>query len=414
MVRAEDVLPVIAYSAEIFEFVEASFIWGYPFEELEDFKMTLDLAGRVSQWAPKVNVQLHRLSPLPNSPIYKEYPGPLLEPDPRDKPWLLLPAVLLEPEAAAIGRLVRAAPDVYPGFFTLPTPEEGEKRLMGMVKRTLDRTIGATLFDPDTARLLDEEAPESERGALRSRDGLDWTHRSRPGDQLLRPDPTTTTGRGLRASGRRSRALTRQGAESMSDSLCEDRPCVFIGPSLPLDEARLLIDADFRPPVRRGDLAALDPARLVVIIDGEFHQSFSVSPNEILRLLDLGGTVVGASSMGALRAAELADFGMIGLGWVFAAYYEGVIVGDDEVALAYCPFGLQALTVPVVNVRHWLGRIESAGLIDAVASARALRRARQVFYADRTPEAPQRGGRHGARTGTLRRSGVQASLKSTT
>jgi anaerobic magnesium-protoporphyrin IX monomethyl ester cyclase len=164
MVRAEDVEPVIAYSAEIFESVEASFIWGYPFEELEDFKMTLDLAGRVSRWAPKVNVQLHRLSPLPNSPIYKEYPSPLLEPDPRDKPWLLLPAVLLEPQAAAIGRLVRAAPDVYPGFFTLPTPEEGEKRrLMGMVKRTLDRTIGATLFDPETARLMDEEAPESSR-----------------------------------------------------------------------------------------------------------------------------------------------------------------------------------------------------------------------------------------------------------
>ena len=86
----------------------------------------------------------------------------------------------------------------------------------------------------------------------------------------------------------------------MSQGLWEERPCVFIGPSLPLDEARLLIDADFRPPVRRGDLATLDPARLVVIIDGEFHQSFSVSPNEILRLLDLGGTVVGASSMGAL------------------------------------------------------------------------------------------------------------------
>ena len=26
-----------------------------------------------------------------------------------------------------------------------------------------DRTIGATVFDPETARLLDEEAPESER-----------------------------------------------------------------------------------------------------------------------------------------------------------------------------------------------------------------------------------------------------------
>lgn len=164
MVRAEDVAPVIEYCAQIFEIVEASFIWGYPFEELDDFQMTLDLAAAVSRWAPKVNVQLHRLSPLPNSPIYREYPGPLLEPDPRDKPWLLLPAVLLEPEASAIGQLIRSAPDVYPGFFTLPTPAEEEKRrLMARVKRTLDRTIGATLFDPETARLLDEEAPAVER-----------------------------------------------------------------------------------------------------------------------------------------------------------------------------------------------------------------------------------------------------------
>lgn len=164
MVRAESVEPVIEYSAEVFDFVEASFIWGYPFEDLDDFRMTLDLAARVSRWAPRVNVQLHRLSPLPNSPIYREYPSPLLEPDPQDRPWLLLPAVLLEPRAEEIGRLVRAAPDVYPGFFTLPTPDEAEKRrLMGKIKRTLDRTIGATLFDPETARLLDEDAPEVER-----------------------------------------------------------------------------------------------------------------------------------------------------------------------------------------------------------------------------------------------------------
>ncbi len=166
----------------------------------------------------------------------------------------------------------------------------------------------------------------------------------------------------------------------------DTRPCVFIGPSLDLDEARSLIDADFRPPVRRGDLADLGPDRVVAIIDGEFHQNYSVSPKEILGLLDLGATVVGASSMGALRAAELAEFGMVGLGWVFAAYRGGRIVGDDEVAVSYCPFSLQALTVPLVNVRHWLGRVESAGLIDVASSARVLRRARQIFYADRTPE----------------------------
>ncbi len=172
----------------------------------------------------------------------------------------------------------------------------------------------------------------------------------------------------------------------MSSEAPDDRPCVFLGPSLPRDQARSLIDAEFRPPIRRGDLAALDPRRVVVILDGEFDQSFAVSPKEILRLLDLGTTVVGAASMGAIRAAELAEVGMTGLGWVFSAYREGRIVGDDEVALRFCPFGLHALTVPLVNVRRWLGRLEEAELIDALTSARVLRRARQVFFADRTPE----------------------------
>ena len=54
--------------------------------------------------------------------------------------------------------------------------------------------------------------------------------------------------------------------------------------------------------MRRGDLLECSPGRMVVIIDGEFGQKFSVSPKEILRLLDQRTCVIGASSMGALRA----------------------------------------------------------------------------------------------------------------
>src|SRR5260221_260127 len=78
-------------------------------------------------------------------------------------------------------------------------------------------------------------------------------------------------------------------------------PIVYLGPSLPREEAEGLIQADFRPPVRRGDLATIEAGRTVVILDGEFDQSFPVSPKEILRLLDAGSTVMGAASMCALR-----------------------------------------------------------------------------------------------------------------
>ena len=95
-VRAEQVVPVLKLSAQYFDTIEASFIWGYPFETADDFARTMDLAGQAALLAPKVNVQLHMLSPLPLSPIYREFTGELLEPEPEDRRWLLLPALQAE------------------------------------------------------------------------------------------------------------------------------------------------------------------------------------------------------------------------------------------------------------------------------------------------------------------------------
>src|SRR4051794_11249106 len=113
------------------------------------------------------------------------------------------------------------------------------------------------------------------------------------------------------------------------------RPVVFLGPSLPREDAERLLDGEYRRPIRRGDLADVPAGSPVLIIDGEFDQSFSVSPREILAQLDRGTAVFGASSMGALRAAELAPCGMQGIGWVFESYRSGRIAGDDEVALTF-------------------------------------------------------------------------------
>ena len=53
--------------------------------------------------------------------------------------------------------------------------------------------------------------------------------------------------------------------------------------------------------------------------------------------MEEGIQVLGASSMGALRAAELHGFGMIGYGTIFEWYRDGLIDGDDEVALWHEP-----------------------------------------------------------------------------
>ena len=158
---------------------------------------------------------------------------------------------------------------------------------------------------------------------------------------------------------------------------------MYLGPSLPLTAAHSLLDADYRPPVRRGDL----PARYegtIVIIDGEFGQSLAVSPKEILRLLDGGTRVVGAASMGALRAAELHSLGMEGRGWVFAAYRSGEVIRDDDVAVTYRAGDYRTLTVPLINVRYWLEGLRASDEIDAELASAMLRSAGRIFFADRT------------------------------
>lgn len=136
---------------------------------------------------------------------------------------------------------------------------------------------------------------------------------------------------------------------------------VFLGPSLALAEAARLLPARFRPPARQGDvLAALRAgARRIALLDGTFEAHPAVWHKEILAALSEGVAVHGAASMGALRAAELAAFGMAGHGRVFAAYREGRVQDDGEVALLHGPaeLGFPALTLPLVTLRARIGAV---------------------------------------------------------
>jgi len=141
---------------------------------------------------------------------------------------------------------------------------------------------------------------------------------------------------------------------------------VFLGPSLPVDEAKEILSADYFPPVKRGNLAStvLNKYQIVAIIDGEFGQSLSVSVIEIRQLLDRGLEVWGASSMGALRAVECGQLGMQGVGWVFKQYKDALLDADDEVALFFNPITLKPLTVPKVNIRWMIVCALQEALID--------------------------------------------------
>jgi hypothetical protein len=116
------------------------------------------------------------------------------------------------------------------------------------------------------------------------------------------------------------------------------RVIVTAGPTLPAAMVRAILPyATVSGPVAADEVLhwGLSRGDVLVIIDGLFLQSRAVRHKELLALLDRGVIVVGAASMGALRAAELADFGMVGVGQVFRAFRSGRIVGDDEVALLH-------------------------------------------------------------------------------
>src|SRR5687767_14609932 len=149
---------------------------------------------------------------------------------------------------------------------------------------------------------------------------------------------------------------------------------VFTGPTLPADAARRELDAIYLPPVSQGDVyrACAKRPKAIAIIDGYFERVPSVWHKEILWAMSQGIHVYGASSMGALRAAELETFGMIGIGKIFSDYRDGVLEDDDEVAVIHGPEedGFPAFSEAMVNIRATLNRAVESKVIDAQDNTR--------------------------------------------
>jgi hypothetical protein len=165
-----------------------------------------------------------------------------------------------------------------------------------------------------------------------------------------------------------------------------DKTVLFIGTSVLAHEIPGSTEFEIHPPVKRGDLEKLQlsEADSVIIVDGEFGQNLSVSPKEILKLLERNITVYGASSMGALRAVELNMYGMIGSGWVYRAYQSGAVTRDDEVALLYHPANYTPLTVPLINIRYWLSKLLEIKALTALQANKILHRLGKLYFGDRS------------------------------
>ena len=137
---------------------------------------------------------------------------------------------------------------------------------------------------------------------------------------------------------------------------------VFVGPSWPALRDAPPAGIAPRPPARCGDVVAAVEAGAAALglIDGIFETGPSVWHKELLYALECGVTVVGGASLGALRAAELAPFGMVGVGRAFDGYHRGALLRDDAVMVLHAPaeFGWRPLTIGLPDMLDTIEAVE--------------------------------------------------------
>jgi hypothetical protein len=160
---------------------------------------------------------------------------------------------------------------------------------------------------------------------------------------------------------------------------------IFIGPSLPKAQVQKLVpDALVLAPAEQGDLdfaARQLGAEVIAFIDGVHRNKLPNWHSEILSALENGTRILGAASMGALRAVECHPWGAEYFGEIANWYASGKIDGDDEVCLIHddAP-GYEARSVPLVNVRATL---ICCGFPQK-RKREILEAAKSIFYPDRT------------------------------
>lgn len=163
---------------------------------------------------------------------------------------------------------------------------------------------------------------------------------------------------------------------------------VFLGPTLRVAEAKQIADAVYLPPAAQGAIVQAVrryAPRAILLIDGVFQSEPAVRHKEILWAIDQGVAVLGAASMGALRAAELHGHGMIGVGLIYRWYRRWQAAPDDAVAVVHTPpeLGSEPLTVALIDLLMTLRRAERHGGLAAGQRTHLEEAARGLNFRDR-------------------------------
>jgi hypothetical protein len=166
------------------------------------------------------------------------------------------------------------------------------------------------------------------------------------------------------------------------------KPIIFLGPSLSHEKARkILPEAEFRPPAKKGDLlrlAASSDVSMVGLVDGVFLQDYPPTPIEVYQLARREGVLLaGAASLGALRAVELEKFGVVGIGRVFDLYKTGRIDADDEVAVTFADGDFHLQSEAMVDIRYNLFLAHKKGIISKDTKKALAKVAKGTYFPHR-------------------------------
>jgi hypothetical protein len=170
--------------------------------------------------------------------------------------------------------------------------------------------------------------------------------------------------------------------------MVRSKPVIFLGPSLSKEKAGTILDADYRPPAKKGDLLQLIPkeVHIVGLIDGYFLQDYPPTPIEVYNLVRKRNVkVFGASSLGALRAVELGKYGMIGIGKIFRLYRDGLLESDDEVAVTFTDY-TNYKSEALIDIRYNLFLAQKCKIIDDRTRRSILKVSKQTYFPYRTYE----------------------------
>lgn len=168
----------------------------------------------------------------------------------------------------------------------------------------------------------------------------------------------------------------------------KEKIIVFAGPTISHQEIHAILpEALCHAPIKCGDILKalrLSPTMLV-IIDGNFGHIGSAWHKEIMLALSNKIKVLGAASMGALRAAELDNLGMIGHGEIYHLYKSGQINGDDEVAIIHVDSdnNYQPSTLALVNIRCTLNKAINEGITTKQVADKIIEQIKYLPYFER-------------------------------